>query len=778
MDKSTRNLRINIIAKISLVLWALSISQYVAAANISIVVKQKGSGIPVEGATVVINTDEDNAVRHDISNQQGQVSFTDVNSVEHIKVLATGYETFNNQFSIHQKIFKIYLEPLVFENEGLEVTAERIVEKTSKLTLTATELTRAAGSGGDPLKAISTLPGIIPTEEGSAQVYMRGSNGNENITWINHAPVGYLYHFGGFQSTMNSNLIEDINIFLGGFPVEYGDALGGVVDARLKAPKNDRMHYIFDISTIDASFLAQGPVGNSGGDSFFIAGKRSYLDAILSPADASELFSEEDDEDPDQVLLVPRFYDFQTLYRHQLQDGHVDTYIFAAGDELALELRDSAKSDPQLSGEIREKISYRTVGTTWQQSWHNQLNSIVVLSLSHEKSALRIGRDSQGNPYFFNVESDSVHFQPELRWQTRANSQFSFGVSTGYAKIPVDTYLSRLPTENDPDFDFTTQDKYRLKTELTTSEISPYFKFRYQWNNKLTTQIGLRQTNMELSGGFHAHEFSPRASIEYKLSPRTLLSSTWGRYIQIPNGDQVVETIGNPALRVIEAEHRILGVEQTINQLYSLKAEVYHKPMKNLVIAIDQNAPPDNYANQGSGEAYGFDLFIKRKPGLGKIAWASLSWAKSKRTNELTGITRDFSGDQPLTLTFVWGQPFAKSWKRWDWSMKIQAHSGQPYTAVTGRHREDVNDPNSRWIPEYGEHNAERLPTYYKIDLRIGKKILHNEYKVKFYVDIQNITNNDNVIDYDYGNEYEKFDNKTDVIGMKFFPFFGVELEY
>jgi len=49
---------------------------------------------------------------------------------------------------------------------------------------------------------------------------------------------------------------------------------------------------------------------------------------------------------------------------------------------------------------------------------------------------------------------------------------------------------------------------------------------------------------------------------------------------------------------------------------------------------------------------------------------------------------------------------------------------------------------------------------------------------VKFYVDIQNITNNNNIVEYDYGNEYEKIDDRTEVIGMKFFPFFGVELEY
>jgi len=744
------------------------------AANLTITVKEKGSGSPIEGATVVL----DDGDVYGETMPSGHVEFSDIAPPGQVKVLAAGYETLIKAIPQNRTAFTLYLMPVIFEGEGLEVTAERLVEKASKLTLSTAELTKAAGSGGDPLKAITALPGIVPTEEGSAEVYMRGSNGNENITWVNYAPVGYLYHFGGFQSTINPTLIEDINVFLGGFPVEYGDALGGVVDARLRPPKNDRMHYQFDISTIASSFLVEGPAGKSGDDSFFVAGRRSYLDLILSPSDATDAFSDDDDDDPDQIVLVPRFYDFQALYRHQLNDGYLDSYLFAAGDELEMELRGSAKSDPQLAGALHDKIEYQTAGVTWQQRWNRKWDSIATLAYAHNRNSSRIGRDEQGDPFFAHIEENSIHLQPELRWRPRADSQFSFGLAAGYAKIPVDVYAPRSDTENDPNFDFTSQKKHRLKKEIKGSEASPYIKYRQQWTDRLTTQLGLRHTNIEVTGGFHAHQLSPRATLEYKLTPSTLLTTTWGQYIQMPQGEQVVEAFGNPSLLMTEAEHRILGVEHQLNPLYSIKAELYHKPMKHLVVALDENDPPDNYANRGTGEAYGFDLFLKQTPRLGKMGWLSLSWARSRRTNQITGITRDFSGDQPLTLTVVKGQPFGGRWKRWNWSIKAQVHSGRPYTAVTGRHREDPNDPNSRWIAEYGKHNAERLPTYYKVDLRIGREVLFNQSKLKFYFDMQNVTFANNIVEYDYGDEYEKIDNPTEITGMPFFPFFGVEMEF
>ena len=766
-----RNMR-TIIPKI-LIMFSIMAMEIANAADISVHIKEKGTGQPVSGAMVVLG-DGANYGETDID---GGIDFVDVKQPGKIKVLASGYESLIKIYTRQGKEYIIFIEPLTVEGDGLRVTAERLVEKTSKFTLSTPELIKAAGSGGDPLKAITALPGIVPAEEGSAEVYMRGSNGNENITWVNNAPVGYLYHFGGFQSTINPSLIEDINVFLGGFPVRYGDALGGVIDAKLRAPKNDRMHYKFDIATIYSSFLAEGPVGNNG-DSFFVAGRRSYLDLITSPSELNKATSNDNESDPDKVILVPRFNDFQALYRHQLKKGYLDSYVFTAADAMKMELNKSAKSDPQLAGKLSLKTQYQTAGLTWQQRWNKQWSSLSTLSYRHSKAAFRVGRDDRGEPFYERLESNNIHLQPELRWQMKKTSRLSFGLFSGAANIPVSLYFPIACSENEVDCNFTSRKKYRLKKVIKGKEASPYIQYRQQWTKRLTSQLGLRQTNIDVNGGFNAHKFSPRAALEYQLTPETLLTASWGRYLQMPGGDQIIKSLGNPALLMTEAEHRILGVEHQFNPLYSVKAEIYHKPMKNLVIALEENDPPDNYANRGSGKAYGFDLFFKRKLRQGKFGWLSLSWAKSRRTNEITGIKRDFIGDQALTVTAVWGQPFGgKKWKRWDWSIKAQAHSGRPYTAITGRHREDPNDPNSRWIAEYGAHNAERLPVFYKIDFRIGREVLFNKSKLKFYLDFQNVTFAENIEEYDYGAEFEKINNPTKVVGLPFFPFFGVEVE-
>ncbi len=758
------------------------------AESLTFFIKQKGTGDPVQDATVVLDRsklagDMDD-VDYDQTDAMGKVAFINVMYPKRIKVIAAGYETLLSTSDNKKQEYTIYITPQVFDGEILEVNANRVADKISKISLTSEELKNTPGSNGDPLKSLTTLPGVIEAGEDSSAVYLRGSNVDENIFWVNRAPVGYIYHFGGFQSTLHPELVEDINIFPGGFPVEYGNVLGGVVDVKLRNPKNDRTHTYIDISTITSSFLVEGPIGDVDEestiprDSFFIGGRRSYIDAILSPSKFDDL-NDEDDKDADKTTLVPRFYDFQALYHHNLEKGYLDTYLFAAGDEIRLDINASAKADPQFAGALDSKIEYQTIGQTWRQIWNKKWDHIMTLAYYHTKSKDRFGRDDNGDPFFINVESKVYLWQPEISYQPRNDRRISYGISADYGENPVRLFSSRPPNENDVDFDLTSQKKFRLNKTLYSKSFNPYVKYRKKWTEKLTTTLGLNYSKVSVTGGYKESEFSPRVSVEYQATKDTLLTASWGRYIQTPKGSQIIKVFGNPALEVTKSEHRIIGLEHQINPLYSVKTEIYHKPMKNLVVSLDDQDPPDNYANKGSGVAYGIDLFIKRKAEGKRIGWLSASRSKSKRTNEITRLTRNFSGDQPLRLTAVWGQPFrGDNWKYWDWSMKAQIHSGTPYTQVTGRHREDATDPDSRWIPEFAKHNAARTPTYYKVDLRIGRSHLFNNSKLTAYVDLQNITFRKNITEFDYGDEYEDINNPEKITGLGFFPFFGIAYEF
>jgi outer membrane receptor protein involved in Fe transport len=751
------------------------LSGIASAADLSVSVLEKGTGDPVEGATVVLGESSE----YDTTDKTGKVTFSDVDVPPFVKVLAVGYETLTHPVSSTKKPIVLYIEPIALEGEGLEVVADRIPEKVSKVVLSADELANTPGAQGDPLKVLDSLPGVVSASEATGLVYMRGSDLSDNVVLVNRLPIGYLYHLGGLQSTINQNLVSDLNIFLAGFPVEYGDRLGGTIDVKLREPKNNRHHFNVDISTILGSFLAEGPLGEPDGkNSYFVAGRRSYIDLLLSPADLTDLQDEDKNGKKNQIITVPRFNDIQAGIHHKLNRGSLDFYYFSSTDELALIREKNVKQDPQLAGELSSKNSYQTLGMVWQQQWNSKWSQVMPLSFLQEKEDTRIGTDDNGNPFFIDVETNRLFWQPELRWQRKEDERWSVGMDYNYFDVPVNLYISRPPLEEDTDFDFTSQPKYRVKSKVYASFLASYIKQRKQWTKNFATIIGLRYSSGTISGGAEDTAVSPRAAIEYNLSDSTLLTASWGKYVQGPAGFEVLEGFGNPRLNYTEAEHRVIGLKHQINSLWSAQIEAYHKPMKNLVVSLDNESPPDNYQNAGTGEAYGVDVFIKRERRDRKMGWLSYSYAKSTRKNEITGVDRNFSGDQPHTLTFVWGQPFPGSWNKWTWGIKFQAHSGSPYTPVIGRHRENPDDPQSRWLADRAEPNSKRTPTYYRLDVRFAREVLSNRAKTTFYIEILNATLRKNVINYEYGDEYQKFDHPDEVTGLPIFPYAGFEVEF
>jgi hypothetical protein len=253
-------------------------------------------------------------------------------------------------------------------------------------------------------------------------------------------------------------------------------------------------------------------------------------------------------------------------------------------------------------------------------------------------------------------------------------------------------------------------------------------------------------------------------------------------------GFQIIDGFGNPSLDFTKAEHRILGVQHKLNDLWSVDVEAYHKPMEKLVVETNDPFPPNNYDNLGEGEAYGINFFLKRERRGGRMGWFSYTYSRSTRYNPFhpEDGNRRFSGDIPNSISAVWSQPFTdfnwlSNWKRWTWGVTVQFHSGAPYTPLLGVGQEDTEaggETVTRYVPQWGGHNSERHPNYFRLDARIERQLLLKKSKAKVYLEIINLTNRQNVVGLDYGENYEKINNPDKSTGLPFFPFIGAEMEF
>ena len=755
--------------------------------EITVYVFQKGTGVPVVEATVVF----EKAGEFGQTDEQGKVEFDDLVFPDNVKVLSQGFETYQKEITFKLTNLEIYLEPISVDGETLIVIDERIEEKTSKISLSAEEITTAPGTGGDPLKVVGSLPGVVSAVNTGGGppgggYYLRGSDQNENIVWVNRTPIGYLYHFGGLYSTINPSLLSDFNVFLGGFPVEYGDVLGGVLDVKLRSPKRDRLRQKYSIGTYQSSIFLEGPVGGpQSKHGFFFAARRSYIDLLLSPETLTSFFQDDDDKDKpedqkNKIIKVPVFHDIQAIWEYDSPIGLMRTSYFEASDEFKAIFNENRILDPQSAGEFGVKSGYRSLSYNWERRWTDNIYHTVPVVLSKNTTRFKFGTDTDGTPFFFDFESRELFIQPEVQIQDKRKNQWILGNQFVYAKTPIDAKLTREPNEGDiGEIDFTTQRKLRVDRVFKSGLIAPYVKYNHAWNNVFDTTFGLRYSYAKITGGAEFKALLPRVNYKYEFYKNTWFTGAWGKYVQLPKGSELAIGSGNPDLSYTEAEHRIVGIKHIRNDLWTYQLELFHKPMTKLVLPIDENDPPDNYNNEGKGIAYGLDFLIKQELKQGMTGWLSYSYIRTTRTG-LDDVERPFSGDQPHTLTMLWSQRLSGSWNKWTLGFRFQWHSGTPYDPVIGKTDVPIEGTDlTRPIPIYpATKNSARLPNFYQLDVRAERKILFNSWKMNIYFDIQNVLNTQNITEYDYGDNYENIENPDPVSGGVLFPAFGIEAEF
>jgi len=657
----------------------------------------------------------------------------------------------------------------------------------SQIQLNITELKGVAGTQGDPLGAIKTLPGVVTASGGqgrSSGFFVRGSNANENLTWIDGLPVGYIYHVGGFYSILNPDLIDNFKTYLGGFGVEYGDRLGGVIDVRTRAPNSKKLSQSYQVGFYDSSARIEGPISeNSSG---YFAVRRSYIDLLLPTTgklgDSDNTYTQ-----------FPQFWDLQAKYRYELENGHIELSMFSADDALKINLTDpkDINKDPALAGELASDTAFQTYGLNWKQPLTHALQQTLRVGQLKPYNRFQIGTQqasdpTPGAPYQFKQQGDTRFFLPQ--WQlTDDQNLWQAGVDYYQYRFNLSGYITNPCREGQPDCSLTESTAQDIGQTFDGDQLAGYMTLNRPLTDRLYGKFGLRMSLYDY-GNSPYQQLSPRMTLEYDLNTQNLLTASWGQYAQVPQGNEISKSLGNPDLVMTQAEHRILGIKTQWNETWSSQIEIYQKPMRKLVVSRPR---PENFANEGKGQAQGLDILLKRQWQNGAYGWLSYSYLESTRSDRNAPTAdRLFDGDQPHTLNMVWAQPFSGNWSKWTWGLSLKVQSGQPYTEVIGRGY--IAIPNSQancsastpnntqcyWNPIYGKTNGNRLPFQTRLDLSMARQVKYQHRDLEMRFELLNLTSlfyaDGNTIGYEYEADYANYNNPDTVSGLPFLPSFSI----
>lgn len=150
---------------------------------------------------------------------------------------------------------------------------EMAVVSTRSFSLEQSE--RFAASMNDPGRMALSFAGVNLTDDITNEITIRG-NAPKGLLWRlegieistpNHFSIEGLY--AGNVSILSNNLLDKSDFSTGAFPAEYGNALSGVYDLKLRVGNDQKREYTVQIGLLGIEASAEGP---------FIKGKRSsYL---------------------------------------------------------------------------------------------------------------------------------------------------------------------------------------------------------------------------------------------------------------------------------------------------------------------------------------------------------------------------------------------------------------------------------------------------------------------------------------------------------------------
>lgn len=653
-------------------------------------------------------------------------------------------------------LLRIFLDRDVFSTGEVLVTAKQDKQTTSRQTIRREELQRIPGSAGDLMRGIQSLPGVATGNDISGELYVRGNGPYENRILVDKFWLSQAYHFGGFVSVINTDMIESIDFYSGGFPVMYGEALGSVLDIKTRDKLEPTWGGKININLLTADAVIEVPVTDKG--YFLFSARRSYFDLYAKKfvQDVAEV----------DITVLPVFWDYQMKFGyHFSRENVVELLAYGSSDRVALTIKDTQENDQDF---VNRGMDYDTIdygeGFTWR-----------FMPSKKVKSVFKAGAYNQKQKFFFgeyldvDVRIQGGMLREDLSVQVSKYVDIDAGAEYIYARVDLDALAPVLKSTapanpNFPeDFDF----KQLAIEGLDYHHLGGYLQGALTAGPVKWT-VGLRGDMHQDFGKYYY--LSPRSSIEVTILEKNKLSFATGLYQQAHDLYFTNDTFGNPDLRTKKATHYIVAYNREVDKNTTVTVESYYKKLWDLIVSGGEQAFDDT----GTGHVYGGEVLLRRNLADQFFGWVSYGYSVSKRDDG------DEKGEYLYEFDRTHIVNIMASYKPLRWlqvGLKWRYATGLPYTKITGSYGPDAD---GEYFPVYStDYNGVRLPAYHKLDLRFDFFTDWFGAKWDIYLELMNTYNSKNISQKEF-NQREQYSsrNPKDVRDMPLLPYLGVEVRF
>lgn len=699
-----------------------------------------------------------------------------------IQISYLGYETatLSNLVLSSAKALEINVSLI----ESLTVLAEIVVTASeqkgeainqlatvSTRTLSIEEASRFSGSFSDPARMAQNFAGVSGAADDRNDIIIRG-NSPTGVLWrMEGIDIPSPNHFstlgttGGPISMLNINNLSNSDFMTSAWSADYGNALSGVFDLKLRNGNNDEREYVGQMGFNGFEFGAEGPFKKGKRGSYLLNYRYSTLGVFeklginIGTGDA-----------------VPQYQDVNFKLNFPTEkSGTFSVWAMAGVSDIHF-IQEQFDSTNLFDFLGDSKFDSKTFigGASHTYFYNNNTYTKLTVAASGVQS---IGAIDSFSVTEANVTDPLIHwdrrqfkYSAHLKFNTKINPKNSFT-----AGLILDYYYINMVDSVLYEEEFVQSLAYDDGSPLQQS----YVNWQHRFNDAATLNIGLHQQYFSLSG---ANAIEPRMGFKYKVNDKHIINIGAGLHSQVQpitiyfNKNEITNDLPNKELDFTKAAHFVVGHDFNFAKDMRLKTEVYYQHLFDIPVdgfsssfsMMNAGADfvlPDRYdlVNEGTATNYGLELTLEKffSDGYYFLSTVSLFDSKYKGSD---GIERNTLYNGNYVLNGLAGKEFQVGKNNTlSFDGKVTYSGGRRYTPI------DLAESGIRGYEVRFEDLAytEKYKDYFRIDFKITFKLNRTKTAQEWSVDLTNLTSNQNVFQRTYSNRNNKI-NTTYQRG--FFP--------
>lgn len=550
----------------------------------------------------------------------------------------------------------------------------------------------------DVLKSLQKFPGVQSSTEGTAGLFVRGGDYDQNYITLDGSAIYNAEHLKGYVSAINPDMVGNINFYRGAFPARYGSRLSSVVDVGIKEGDYNKYHGLLSLGMLTSRLQAEGPIWK-GHTSFNVAARISYFNLIAKPI--LEHFYDQ------PAAMRPysnmKYYDITAKLVHKFNErSRLSALLYYGNDNDDESPSNSQRytntiDDPAVMTNKQCIEDYRKSSNS-KSKWNNLLTSVYFTTFLTPNHRLNINVNysqylydmsvfNQINNkitdryrlYYTHDEINSIVTHSGIkdmaltadaslrvgdRHHLRYGVKLSRQLLSPYTKVLKDATVMRYRGGLNYDKDeanieapkYITSHEYidyKRGDNLYVNNASAYAEDDFSIYRGLKLSYGLRFNSYFVTDKSY-FAIEPRLSLKQTIAQNLSAKASYSYMTQgihrlvtnnliMPSDIWVPITKNVPLMR---SHLWGLGVNYEVAG-FCFSAETYYKTLSNVLeyrngasyFVADQNW--QEIVALGKGRSYGFELLAERKVG-NTTGWVSYTWSKALRKfdqpgNEING---------------------------------------------------------------------------------------------------------------------------------------------